>query len=94
MVGSCDITPTVDFHHLDICHARHTKKGLRYAIYLNPFLINICRISLMPQVLVLGEQDPEKVDCPGLAQRNQVVVNDDHAVMILFQPPFIVSAHL
>ena len=25
-LGSCDITPTVDFHHLDICHARHTKK--------------------------------------------------------------------
>lgn len=26
VVGSCDIAPTVDFHHLDICHARHTKK--------------------------------------------------------------------
>ena len=26
VVGSCDITPTVDFHHLDICHARHTKR--------------------------------------------------------------------
>ena len=28
VVGSCDIAPTVDFHHLDICHARHTKKRI------------------------------------------------------------------
>ena len=25
VVGRCDIAPTVNFHHLDICHVRHTK---------------------------------------------------------------------